>query len=118
VWVYDARANVPTITKKSRPLTDAHFADFEGCYGIDPNGQAPRDAADSLDDRWRVFDIEDVKARDYKIDSFKWLRDDELDDAEDLGDPVELLAEAASELQLAVARLAELQKLLGGEVDA
>ncbi|MFE6611699.1 N-6 DNA methylase [Amycolatopsis sp. NPDC057786] len=118
VWVYDARANVPTITKKSRPLTDAHFADFERCYGLDPNGRAPRDAADSPDDRWHVFDIEDVKARDYKIDGFKWLRDDELDDAEDLGDPVELLAEAASELQLAVARLAELQKLLGGEVDA
>ncbi len=25
VWVYDGRANVPSITKKSRPLTDLHF---------------------------------------------------------------------------------------------
>jgi hypothetical protein len=36
VWIYDARANVPKITKKSRPLTPAHFADFEACYGSDP----------------------------------------------------------------------------------
>lgn len=80
IWVYDARANVPTITKKSRPLTDAHFAEFEHCYGTDPNGHAPRKETDSSDGRWRVFGIDEVKARDYKIDSFKWLRDDEHDD--------------------------------------
>ncbi|MCM3297258.1 type I restriction-modification system subunit M [Streptomyces pseudogriseolus] len=118
VWVYDARANVPTITKKSRPLTDAHFAEFEKCYGTDPDGKSSRSQSDSPDDRWRVFGIDEIKARDYKIDSFKWLRDDELDDADELGDPAELLSEVAGELQLAVAGLAELQKLLGSEVDA
>src|SRR5438445_1866211 len=25
VWIYDARSNVPAITKKDRPLTAAHF---------------------------------------------------------------------------------------------
>ncbi|MFU2341609.1 N-6 DNA methylase [Streptomyces albidoflavus] len=118
VWVYDARANVPTITKKSRPLTDAHFAEFEKCYGTDPDGKSSRSQSDSPDDRWRVFGIDEIKDRDYKIDSFKWLRDDELDDADELGDPAELLSEVAGELQLAVAGLAELQKLLGSEVDA
>lgn len=118
VWVYDARANVPTITKKSRPLTDAHFADFEKCYGADPNGQAPRNPSDSRDSRWRVFGIDEVRDRGYKIDSFKWLRDDELDDVDELGDPAELLSEAAGELQSAVARLVNLQKLLGDEVGA
>src|SRR5215217_1656305 len=29
VWIYDARANIPKITKKSRPLTPAYFAGFE-----------------------------------------------------------------------------------------
>src|SRR5690606_34944134 len=91
VCVYDDRANVPTITKKSRPLTDAHFADFERCYGEEPNGQAMRKEADSPDGRWRAFSIEEVKARDYKIDSFKWLRDDEFDATEGVGDPAELL---------------------------
>src|SRR6266851_10466467 len=31
-WIYDGRTNVPGITKKDRPLTPAHFAEFEQCY--------------------------------------------------------------------------------------
>ncbi len=42
LWVYDARANVPKITKKARPLTPAHFAEFEACYGSDPDGSSAR----------------------------------------------------------------------------
>lgn len=33
VWIYDARSNVPGITKKERPLSREHFAYFEKCYG-------------------------------------------------------------------------------------
>jgi type I restriction enzyme M protein len=113
VWVYDARANVPTITKKSRPLTDAHFAEFELCYGADPNGQAPRREADSSDGRWRAFGIDEVRAREYKIDSFRWLRDDELDNNADVSDPAELIAEAFEELQQALLRAEALQRILG-----
>ena len=40
VWIFDARSNVPGITKKDRPLTPEHFAEFEKCYGDDPNGRA------------------------------------------------------------------------------
>ncbi len=112
LWVYDARANVPTITKKSRPLTPAHFAEFERCFGDDPNGRAKRAAADSPDDRWRSFTLDEIIERGYKIDSFKWLRDDELDDADEVLDPAELVTDAIAELQAAVAELHELQKLL------
>lgn len=117
-WIYDARANVPKITKKSRPLTIKHFAEFEACYGTDPNGTSRRQASDSADDRWRVFGIGEVKARDYKIDSFKWLRDEELDEPNDMPDPADLLTEALAELQLAVGELSDLQKLLGDEEPA
>jgi type I restriction enzyme M protein len=115
VWVYDARANVPIITKKSRPLTDVHFAEFEKCYGADPNGQESRNEADSPGGRWRVFDIEEIKARDYKIDNFKWLRDNELDDSEDLGDPSDLLAEALMELRIAVTMVQKLRGIVSDE---
>jgi type I restriction enzyme M protein len=118
VWVYDARANVPKITKKSRPLTDAYFTEFEACYGTDPKGQSVRKESHSTQDRWRVFDIDDVKARNYKIDSFRWLRDEELDDPDDIGDPVDLLAEGLVELRSAIGELVELQKFLGDEVEA
>src|SRR5207244_13288847 len=52
-WIYDARTNVPGITKKDRPLVPAHFAEFDKCYGSSPDGRAKRKPADSNDDRWR-----------------------------------------------------------------
>ncbi len=114
VWVYDARANVPKITKKSRPLTAAHFTEFERCYGEDPNGRSKRSEADSAGGRWRCFTIEEVKHRHYKLDSFKWLRDEELDDPDELPEPEELITEAMEELQLALDDLADIQLLLEG----
>ncbi len=54
-----------------------------------------------------------VEARHYQIDSFKWLRDDELDDPDEILDPQELVTdESPAELQAAVGELRELQKLL------
>lgn len=115
VWVYDGRANVPKITKKSRPLTPQHFSDFEECYGSDPNGQSPRKESDSHDGRWRVFSIDEVRGRQYKIDSFRWLRDEEADTADSDTEPAELLSEALGELQSAVVELSALQELLAAE---
>jgi type I restriction enzyme M protein len=112
VWIYDARANVPKVTKKSRPLTPAHFAEFELCYGPDPNGHSPRSHEDSADGRWRSFTMDDVKQHHYKLDSFKWIRSLDLDDPTELRDPEELLTEAMEEMNLALDELADLQKIL------
>ncbi|HEU0022961.1 MAG TPA: N-6 DNA methylase, partial [Dehalococcoidia bacterium] len=105
VWVYDARTNVPRITKKDRPLTSEHFAEFEACYGADPNDRGNRSISDSSEDRWRRFHISEVKERDYKIDGLKWLRDESLDDADDLPEPEELATDAIGELEGAVEEL-------------
>jgi type I restriction enzyme M protein len=114
VWIYDARANVPKITKKDRPLTHAHFADFERCYGDKPIGQAERGEADSLEGRWRSFTIGEIQANHFKLDAFKWLRDEEIGDQDNAADPEELLTEATEELQLALDDLADIQALLEG----
>ena len=102
VWVYDARTNVPKITKKDRPLTPEHFAEFEACYGPEPNGHGKRDSKDSNEDRWRSFPISEVKERDFKIDGLKWLRDESLGDGGELPEPEELAADAIAELESAV----------------
>lgn len=114
-WIYDARANVPKITKKSRPLTPAHFAEFERCFGDDPYGRSRRSADDSPDGRWRAFGIDEVKAQNYKLDAFKWLRDNDLDDPDDLPDPEDLITEAITELTAALTDLTKLQCLLDGD---
>jgi type I restriction enzyme M protein len=111
VWIYDARANVPGITKKDRPLSSSHFAEFEKCYGADPFGRARRSRSVSREGRWREFGIEEVQQRSYNLDGLKWLRDEEAD-SDDIPEPEELLADAVEELQLALGDLEGLQSLL------
>lgn len=125
-WIYDARSNVPGVTKKERPLTPQHFAEFEHCYGSDPNGhprprknRKGRTPSDSPEDtgwlgggRWRSFHISEIKERDFKLDAFRWIRDDSLEDADDLPEPEELATDAIGELQAAVEDLNAVLTLL------
>jgi len=114
VWIYDCRSNIPSITKKDRPLTAEMFADFEQCYGKDPNGNSPR-IDQGPEGRFRAFTIDEIKERGYKLD-IKWLKDDTLDDPNDLPEPADLIAEAVSELEAIVDELNEINNLLEGEL--
>jgi hypothetical protein len=60
------------------------------------------------------FTIDEIKKHHYKLDAFKWIRDEELDDPDNLPEPEELITEAMEELQLALDNLADIQKLLEG----
>jgi type I restriction enzyme M protein len=111
-WIYDARTNVPGITKKDRPLTLKHFAEFVNCYGKDPDGATKRKPENSSEDRFRCFEIAEIKARDFKLDGFKWLKEESLDDADDLPEPEELITDAVSELESAVEELNKVLALL------
>lgn len=108
-WIYDARTNVPGITKKDRPLTPEHFAEFEKCYGPDANGRSKRKEGDSPavngylgGDRWRKFTIAEVRERHLKLDGFKWLKDEDLENSDELPEPEELATDAIAELRAAV----------------
>lgn len=105
VWIYDARTNVPGITKTGRPLTSTHFTEFEKCYGDSPNGQSQRKEDDSKEGRWKAFPMSQVKTKNYKLDSFKWLREDNPDEAEETADPQELITDILSELREATLSL-------------
>jgi type I restriction enzyme M protein len=110
VWIFDARSNVPGITKKDRPLATEHFAEFEKCYGLDPNGQSvTKDLGEA--GRLRKFPISDIQARGYKLD-ITWLKDESLEDTEELPEPQDLAKEAIGELEGVVADLQEIVKML------
>lgn len=117
VWVYDGRSNVAHITKKDRPLTPEQFVEFEKCYGADPNGRTKRKSGDSKEDRWRCFAIDEVKNRDYKIDTLKWLKDESLDNTNDLPDPEELATDAIVELECAVEELKAIVMMFESNAD-
>lgn len=113
VWIFDARSNVPGITKKERPLSPTHFEEFEKCYGDDPNaGSKRRDLGEQ--GRFRKFHISEIKERDYKLD-ITWLKDQSLENAEDLPEPQDLAAEAIAELESVVDDLKEIVTLIEKE---
>ena len=109
-WIFDARSNVPGITKKERPLTVQHFTEFEKCYGIDPNGQSER-ADTGMEGRFRKFHISEIKEREYKLD-ITWLKDESLEDANDLAEPDVLVSEAITELEAVVDDLRDVLQLI------
>jgi type I restriction enzyme M protein len=110
VWIFDARSNVPGVTKKERPLTAQHFAEFERCYGDDPDGNGKREDL-GLEGRFRRFSLEEVKERDYKLD-ITWLRDESLEDADNLPEPQDLASEAITELEAVVDDLKDILALI------
>jgi type I restriction enzyme M protein len=110
VWIFDARSNVPGITKKERPLTPQHFAEFEQCYGDNPNGQSPR-IDQGKEGRFRKFHLSEIKERNYKLD-ITWLKDENLEDAGELPEPQDLADEAIAELEAAVDELKEILHLI------
>jgi type I restriction enzyme M protein len=110
VWIFDGRSNVPGITKKDRPLTPEHFAEFEKAYGKDPSGQSKRtDGGDA--GRFRRFSLTDIKGRGYKLD-VTWLKDESLEDGDTLPDPQDLATEAITELEALVDDLREIVALV------
>lgn len=113
VWIFDARSNVEGITKKDRPLTAKHFEEFENCYGKDPNGQSQRKDL-GMEGRFRKFHISEIKERDYKLD-ITWLKDETLEDGDNLPEPQVLASEAITELEFVVDELKEILNLLETE---
>jgi type I restriction enzyme M protein len=113
VWIYDARSNVPGITKKDRPLTREHFKEFEKCFGTDPNGLAKRKDLGE-EGRFRKFPLGAIKARGYKLD-IPWLKDESLEENGDLPEPQDLAGEAITELEAVVDDLREIINLLEKE---
>src|SRR2546421_11132356 len=110
VWIFDARSNVLGITKKDRPLMPEHFAEFEKSYGDNPNGASKRNAIE----RFRSFGINEIKERGYKLD-ITWLKDESLEDSDELPEPQDLATEAITELEAVVDDLREIVALVEKE---
>jgi type I restriction enzyme M protein len=115
-WIYDARVGAERLTKRVRPLSDHHFAEFERCFGEDPGGHAPRRQADAESGRWRRFAVDDVAEAGYQLDSLRWMSDTPPSSEALLNDDARaLLGTAKASLQRALNELALLEELLGTE---
>jgi type I restriction enzyme M protein len=90
LWVYDYRTNVHK-TLKTKPLVHGDFDDFVSCY------HERRET-----ERFRRFSYDELAARDkLNLDIF-WLKDDSLEDLENLPAPEVLAAEIVENLEAAL----------------
>ncbi len=113
IWIFDARSNVPGITKKDRPLSAKHFEEFEQCYGADPNGQTKRKEL-SETCRFKSFTYKEIKDRGFKLD-VTWLKDESFENSDELPEPQDLASEAITELEAVVDSLREILTLVEKE---
>jgi type I restriction enzyme M protein len=110
VWVYDMRANMPSFGKRT-PFTREHFADFEKAYGPDPLGKSKRKDLGE-EGRFRKYTREEIKARGDNLD-ISWLKDDSVQDSDDLPEPENIAAEILEKLRTATDEMVSLVSALG-----
>ncbi|MGF1511809.1 MAG: N-6 DNA methylase [Myxococcota bacterium] len=110
VWVYDLRANMPSFGKRTPFTREDHLAPFEKAFGKSPLGKSKR-TDEGEEGRFRCFSLEDIEKRNWNLD-IAWLRDEDADSAEDLGEPEDIANEIQVELRTALEELEELTALL------
>jgi len=105
LWIYDLRTN-QHFTLKERQLTRADLDDFVTCYN--PDNRHERIETERL----RPFTYEDLVARDKASLDIFWLRDESLEDADNLPAPHIIAAEIVEDLEAALAQFAEIARTL------
>ena len=102
LWIYDLRTN-EHFTLKQNPLTRKDLDEFVACYN--PSNRQEREetwSEDNQDGRWRVYDYEDLLARDKVSMDIFWIQDDSLMDMDNLPDPDVIARDIVEELKAAL----------------
>jgi type I restriction enzyme M protein len=95
LWTYDLRTN-QHFTLKTNPLSSANLDDFVRCYN--PDNRRKRKETE----RFRAFDYADLVKRDKcSLDIF-WLKDESLEDGDDLPEPDVIAADIVENLGAAL----------------
>ncbi len=102
LWVYDLRTNMH-FTLKTNPLKRANLDEFVRCFSAANRHKrkATWDEAHS-DGRWRCFSYDELVKRDRTNLDIFWLKDESLEDADNLPEPAVLAQEIADDLTAAL----------------
>ena len=111
LWVYDLRTNMH-FTLKQNPLRAEHLADFVTCFS------APDRRARAESERFRRFAYDELVARDKASLDVTWLRDESLEDTENLPAPDVIAREIVDDLEAALAEFSAVADSLGMTRDA
>lgn len=108
LWVYDLRTNMH-FTLKQTPLKREDLDDFVVCYNPrNRHERAPTWSEDNPGGRWRCFTYEELVKRDKLNMEIFWLKDESLEESENLPDPDVLAREVAEDLEAALEQFSQI----------
>ncbi len=106
LWIYDLRTN-QHFTLKTNPLKLEDLQDFIKCYN--PENRHQRQETE----RFKAFSYEDLMKRDKASLDIFWLKDESLEDSENLPEPEVLAAEIVENLEEALEQFKSIYEELG-----
>ncbi len=109
LWVYDLRTN-QHFTLKQNPLRREHLQDFVDCYAP---GKPRSERVEAQ--RFRAFAFEELAARDKVNLDITWLRDESLEDLDNLPPPEVIAREIVEDLTAALAEFTAVAEALAAD---
>jgi len=113
LWIYDLRTN-KHFTLKTNPLQREDLDEFVLLYNrSNRHTRAPTWSTDTPDGRWRVYDYDELIARDKASLDIFWLKDDSLADSDNLPPPEVIAQEIVDDLEAALEQF----RLIAGDLN-
>jgi type I restriction enzyme M protein len=115
LWIFDLRTNMH-LTLKTNPLKREDLDEFVQCYNpANRQDRKPTWSEEKQDGRWRSYEYEELVSRDKASLDIFWLKDDSLEDSDNLPDPGIIAAEIVEDLEAALEQFREIATDLGVE---
>lgn len=108
LWIYDFRTNVH-MTLKTKRLVKSDFDEFIKLYKA--GGRSKRRES-KAHERWKSFTYGEIIARDKTNLDIFWLKDDSLEDTENLPAPEVLAQEIVEQLEAALEEFRRVEEVL------
>lgn len=113
LWIYDLRTN-KHFTLKTNPLKREDLAEFVTLYNpANRHQRRPTWTAQTPDGRWRVYEYDELVARDKASLDIFWLKDESLADSDNLPPPEVIAQEIVDDLEAALEQF----RLIAGDLN-
>ncbi len=114
LWIYDLRTN-KHFTLKTGPLKREDLDEFVTLYNpANRYDRKPTWSEKNPDGRWRVYDYDELVARDKASLDIFWLRDESLSESDNLPAPEVIAQEIIDDLETALEQMQEIAADLRG----
>ncbi|HAK87541.1 MAG: DNA methyltransferase [Nitrospirae bacterium GWC2_46_6] len=108
LWIYDLRTN-KDFTLKTNPLKRDDLDEFVKCYNPENrHSRKPTWSEKNPDGRWRAFDYEELINRDKASLDIFWLKDESLEESDNLPEPDVIAREIVEDLESALEQIREI----------